>query len=213
MSILLIGASGRTGWDVAEKLHGAGMAFRPVIRNPAKSAAFERLGAEPLIADLSGDFSHLFSGMHTVIYAAGSAESDGAEQERSIDRDAVIKSAEYGKQNGVALLVVISALVAYEPESAPAALLHYAQMKRESDDYVIASGMNHVILRPGPLTTDPGKGTIQIASDSNSESSRIAVARQDVAEVVIGVLQARLIDKVIGFTGGEIPIREALAHV
>src|SRR5690349_16207584 len=113
MSTLLIGASGRTGRLVAEKLHASAIPFRPLIRNAAKSDAFERFGVRPLIADLSGDFSHVFNGVHTVIYAAGSAETEGAEHERLIDRDSIIKSVDYAKQSGAGLFVVISALLAY----------------------------------------------------------------------------------------------------
>ncbi|WP_345817463.1 SDR family oxidoreductase (plasmid) [Paraburkholderia sp. PREW-6R] len=211
MSILLIGASGRTGRLVAEKLHDAAMPFSPLIRNAAKSDAFERFGVRPLIADLSGDFSHVFSGIQTVIYAAGSAETEGLEQERQIDRDAIIRSVDYAKQSGVGLFVVISALLAYAPERSPQALQHYSQMKRESDDYVIASGLDYLVLRPGTLTMEPGVGTIEIVSDA--DSPRDPVTREDVAEVVVDALKARLVNKVIGFVGGDRPIADALADV
>ena len=209
MSILLIGASGRTGRLVAEKLHEAAVPFRAMLRRSTQSEEFNRLGGAPIIADLAGDFSSAFAGANTVIYAAGSAETDGADQERLIDRDAVIKSADYSKQHGVELLVVISALLAYEPERSPEALRHYAQMKRESDDYVIASGLDYLVLRPGELSMEHGVGTIQIVSDA--ESRRVPVAREDVAEVVLDALRAKLLNKVIGFAGGGVPIRDALA--
>jgi uncharacterized protein YbjT (DUF2867 family) len=209
MSILLIGASGRTGRLVAEKLHEAAMPFRAMIRRAGQSEEFSRLGGQPVIADLMGDFSHAFAGANTVIYAAGSAETEGADQERLIDRDAVIKSADYAKQNGVGLLVVISALLACEPERAPEALRHYTQMKRESDDYVVASGLDYLVLRPGELSMERGVGTIEVVSDTSAR--RVAVAREDVAEVVVEALKAKLVNKVIGFVGGGVPIREALA--
>jgi len=209
MSILLIGASGRTGRLVAEKLHEAAVPFRAMLRSATKSEEFNRLGGSPVIADLAGDFSSAFASASTVIYAAGSAETEGADQERLIDRDAVIKSADFARQHGVGLLVVISALLAYEPERSPAALRHYAQMKRESDDYVIASGIGYLVLRPGALTMERGVGTIQIVSDA--ESRRVPVAREDVAEVVLEALRAKLVNKVIGFAGGGVLIRDALA--
>jgi uncharacterized protein YbjT (DUF2867 family) len=209
MSILLIGASGRTGRLVAEKLHEAAIPYRATVRRAEKGAEFHRLGGQPIIADLAGDFSHAFAGATTVIYAAGSAETDGAEQERLIDRDAVIKSADYAKQHGAELLVVISALLAFEPERSPEALRHYAQMKRESDDYVIASGLDYLVLRPGALTMERGAGTIQIVSDAGSRC--VPVAREDVAEVVVDAIRVKLVNKVIGFVGGGVPIRDALA--
>lgn len=211
MSILLIGATGRTGHLVAEKLHTAAMPFRALIRRASSADEFSRLGATPIIGDLSSDLSHGFEGAHTVVYAAGSAETEGEEQERLIDRDAVITSVDYAKRFGVDRFIVISALLAYEPERSPQALRHYAQMKRESDDYVINSGLDYLVLRPGVLTIEPGVGTIQIVSDATSP--RQPVAREDVAGVVLDVLRSGLVNKVIGFAGGTVPIGDALANV
>ncbi|CAD6534192.1 putative sugar epimerase YhfK [Paraburkholderia hiiakae] len=211
MNVLLIGASGRTGHAVAQKLHVAGIPFRALIRNAAKAGEFRGLGAETAIADLSSDFSHAFEGIHAVVYAAGSAETEGADQERLIDRDAVIHAANYAKQSGVNRFLVVSALLAFAPDRAPAALRHYAQMKQESDDYVIASGLEYVVLRPGALTVEPGVGTIQIVSDVTP--SHAPVAREDVAEVVVEALRAGLSRKIIGFAGGKDPVAKALATV
>jgi uncharacterized protein YbjT (DUF2867 family) len=211
MGILLIGASGRTGRLIATKLHGASMPYRAMIRNAAKSGEFERLGGLPVVADLSGDFSHAFTGAHTVIYAAGSAETEGAEQERMIDRDAAIRSVDYARQHGAKLFVIVSALLAFEPERAPEALRHYTQMKRESDDYVVSSGLDYLVLRPGELSQAPGAGTIQIVPDTTSRHT--PVAREDVANVVLEALGTKLVNKVIGFVGGDIAIRDALASL
>ncbi|WP_109476294.1 SDR family oxidoreductase [Paraburkholderia sp. C35] len=210
MSTLLIGATGRTGRLVAEKLHDAGLPFRAMIRNAAKHAEFERLGAQTVVADLAADFSHAFGNADTVIYAAGSAETEGAEQERLIDRDAVMKSADYAKQHGARLFVVVSALLAYDPEHSPQALRHYSEMKRESDDYVVASGIDYLILRPGRLTSDPAAGTIEIVSHAGG--SLAPVTREDVALVVLEALKAKLTNRIIGFAGGAKPIRDALQH-
>lgn len=208
VSTLLIGASGRTGELVAEKLRETGTPYRAMIRNAAKRAEFERRGARTVIADLATGFSHAFRGVDTVIYAAGSAETEGADQERLIDRDAVMKSADYAKQHGASLLVVISALLAYDPQQSPQALRHYAEMKRESDDYVVASGVDYLILRPGALTTDPAAGTIELVSHPGPTLA--PVAREDVAIVLVEAIKAKLTNKVIGFSGGTTPIRDAL---
>jgi uncharacterized protein YbjT (DUF2867 family) len=211
MSILLIGASGRTGLLIAEKFYAAAMPFRPMIRSVTKSEAFTRLGATPVIGDLSVDVSQAFDGVDTVVYAAGSAETEGEDQERLVDRDGVIKSVDYAKRLAIKRFVVVSALLAYEPDRAPEALRHYSQMKRESDDYVIASGLDYLVLRPGALNMEPGVGTIQLVSDASSP--RQPVARADVAEVVVKALALGVSNKVIGFAGGQVPISDALASV
>jgi uncharacterized protein YbjT (DUF2867 family) len=209
MSIALIGATGRTGRLVAEKLHGAGIQFRALIRDEAKRAYFEGLGASPVIVDLTQDFSAAIAGIQSVIFAAGSAETEGAEQERQIDRDAIIKAVDYAKRQGADRFIVVSTLLAYAPERAPEALRHYAQMKRASDDYLIGSGLGYLVLRAGTLTMAPGAGTIEIVTDA--QSARAPVAREDVADVVLEALRLGLVNRIVGFAGGSEPIGEALA--
>lgn len=209
MSIVLIGATGRTGRLVAQRLHEAGMPFHALIRDAAKRDVVESLGGVAVVADLLGDFSHAFERMHTVIFAAGSAESEGSQQETSIDRDAVIRSVDYAKQHGARRFVVVSALLAFDPEGASEAMRHYASMKREADDYVVASGLDYVVLRPGPLDMERASGTIALTSDAGS---RIPVAREDVAAVTVDAVRLAITNKVIGFTGGAMPIADALAQ-
>jgi uncharacterized protein YbjT (DUF2867 family) len=207
MAILLIGANGRSGKPIAARLNQAKIPFRAMVRDERQKEHFSRLGAEVVVADLTKDFSHALDGVDTVIFTAGSAETEGSESERLIDRDAIIKAADYAKQRGVERFIVISTLLAPAPERGPEALRHYVQMKRESDDYLINSGLNYVVLRPGPLTMEPAAGTIAVTDDP---SARKPVAREDVATVVLEVLQAGVGNKVIGFTGGDVPIRNAL---
>jgi uncharacterized protein YbjT (DUF2867 family) len=209
MSIALIGATGRTGRLVAEKLHRAGIAFRALLRDEAQRGYFEGLGASLVIVDLAQDFCAALAGAHTVIFTAGSAETEGAEQERQIDRDAIIKAVDYAKQHGADRFIVVSTLLAYAPERAPDALRHYAQMKRASDDYLIGSGLDYLVLRPGTLTMEPGTGTIEIVTDA--QSARAPVAREDVANVVLEALRVGLVKKIVGFAGGSEPIEDALA--
>jgi uncharacterized protein YbjT (DUF2867 family) len=210
MTTLLIGANGRSGRPTAARLGEANIPFRAMVRDERQKEQFSGLGADVVVADLTKDFSHAFDGVDTVVFTAGSAETEGAESERLIDRDAVIKAVDFAKQRGVKRFILISTLLAPAPESGPEALRHYVQMKRESDDYLINSGLNYVVLRPGPLTMDPAAGTIAVTDDP---AARQPVAREDVATVVLEVLRKGLGSKVIGFTGGEVPIGEALGKV
>jgi uncharacterized protein YbjT (DUF2867 family) len=210
MATLLIGANGRSGRPIADRLSEAKIPFRAMVRDERQKEHFSRLSADVVVADLTKDFSHAFDGVDTVIFTAGSAETEGSESERLIDRDAIIKAVDYAKQHGVKRFIVISTLLAPAPERGPEALGHYVQMKRESDDYLINSGLNYVVLRPGPLTTEPAAGKIAITDDP---SARQPVAREDVATVVMEVLQRGLGNKIIGFTGGDLPVAEALAKV
>ncbi|WDD93553.1 SDR family oxidoreductase [Burkholderia sp. FERM BP-3421] len=205
MKVLLIGATGRTGVALADLLlKQQDFEVTALVRQPDYALP----GAKVIVADLTGDFSGAFQGVTHAIYAAGSAESEGPAEEEQIDRDAVARAAEYAKAHNVQKLVVISALSAYHPERTDAALRHYAQMKREGDDRVIASGVDYVILRPGPLSDGPGVGKIALAEARPDDP--VPVARQDVAWAAIEAIKLGISRKTIGFVGGTVPIEQAL---
>jgi uncharacterized protein YbjT (DUF2867 family) len=205
MKVLLIGATGRTGVALADLLlKQQDFEVTALVRQPDYTLP----GAKVIVTDLTGDFSAAFKGITHAIYAAGSAESEGATEEEQIDRDAVARAAEYAKAHNVQKLVVISALSAYDPERATEALRHYARMKREGDERVIASGVDYVILRPGPLSDGPGIGKIALAEARPDDP--VPVARQDVAWAAIESIKLGISRKTIGFVGGSVPIEQAL---
>lgn len=211
MSVLLIGATGRTGRPIARRLYQKGLAFRVLIRDPAQQRLFAQLGAQTVVANLRGDFSSAFDGIDTVIYTAGSAQTEGSDAERAIDRDAIITAVDLAQQHGAKRFVVVSTLLAYDPERSPKSLRHYARMKRESDDYVIGSGLEYLVLRPGTLSDEPGTGKIGLLTAQGEQ--RRPVAREDVAHVVVAALESGVTRKVIGFSCGDTPIEEALRQV
>ncbi|WP_394829993.1 NAD(P)H-binding protein [Pendulispora rubella] len=203
--VLLIGATGRTGRLLADSLVGEPeFELTALVRRPG----YLLPGAKVLRADLTGDYSSAFKGITHVIYAAGSTETDTEAEEKQIDRDAVVRAAEYAKAHHVQQLLVISALSAYWPERSIESLRHYSQMKREGDDGVIASGVNYVILRPGALSDEPGTGTIGV-TEMRLEHAPL-VARQDVARTTLEAIKLGISRKTIGFVGGSVPIRRAL---
>jgi len=203
--LLLIGATGRTGRLIADAL-----LREPDVELTALVRRSDHVlpGAKVLQADLAGDFSTAFQGITHVIYAAGSVETDTEIEEEQIDRDAVARSAEHAKVHHVEKLLVISALSAYWPERSIESLRHYSQMKREGDDLVIASGVDYVILRPGMLSDGPAAGTIGI-TDTRLEDAP-PVSREDVARTTIEAIKLGISRRIIGFVGGNVPIRQAL---
>jgi uncharacterized protein YbjT (DUF2867 family) len=208
MKVLLIGAHGRTGRHIARQLHAEAIAFKAMLRKSAHKSEFVALGAQIVLGDLTEDFSHAFDDVTHVIYAAGSAETEGVNEERSIDRDAVERTADYAKRRRVQQLVVISAISAYCPAANPLALRHYSRMKRESDEYVQKRGVPYVILRPGPLSDEAARGTIALASERSAGAA--AVSREDVARVAVACVTRGVEGRVIGFVGGDLPIGDVL---
>ncbi|MGI4813110.1 MAG: NAD(P)H-binding protein [Janthinobacterium lividum] len=209
MSILLIGANGRTGRQLAQRLGARELSFKAVIRRSDQAGALRALGAEIVLADLNHDFSHAFDAVETVIYAAGSGEAEGVAEERAIDRDAVIQAVDAARRRHLRRFVLIGSISAYAPEQAPFALRHYSRMKREADDYLIGSGLDYLILRPGPLSDGPAAG--RVAPATQRAATMPAVTRADVAELALEALELGIHRRVLGFVGGDVPIAEVLA--
>jgi uncharacterized protein YbjT (DUF2867 family) len=207
MTVLLLGATGRTGIHIATRLHLAGRAFRAMVRDPRKQRPFAGMGAQVVLGDLTQDFSSAFSGIDTVIYAAGSAESEGESFERAIDRDAAVRAVDLAVEHKVRLFVLISAISAEDVNIAPNALRHYAQMKREADDHLLSRKIQHLILRPGLLNDERGHGTIALAG---SPTDRTPVAREDVALLAVRALDLGVHNRIITFVGGRVPIDAVL---
>ncbi|MFT4104014.1 MAG: NAD(P)H-binding protein [Burkholderiaceae bacterium] len=211
MSILLLGATGRTGRHLARRLRGAGQDLRVLIRDPARRPIFEDLGAQALVVDLREDFSRAFDGIHTVIYAAGSADGEGVCAERAVDRDAIVAAIGYARQYRCQCFVLISTLLAADPAHVPASLRHYAQMKRESDEQVIGSGLDYLILRPATLTDEVGCGAIDLV-DGPSPGGATA-SREDVAHLAVAAWQAGLRNRVLGFRQGHSDIASVIERL
>jgi uncharacterized protein YbjT (DUF2867 family) len=208
LKVLLIGAHGRTGRLIARRLHEEAMPFRAMLRKSAHKSEFAAMGAEIVLGDLIHDFSHAFDDITHVIYAAGSAGHEGVHEQRAIDRDAVMHTADYAKRRRVRQLVVVSALSAFDPEHSGFARRHYSRMKREADAYVARRGVPYAILRPGPLSDAPARGTVARA---DSLTNRVPeVSRADVATLALGCVTAAITDRMIAFTGGAQPIDAVL---
>jgi uncharacterized protein YbjT (DUF2867 family) len=69
MTILVIGANGKIGRRTVPRLVEAGHRVRAMIRDAGQAATFEELGAEPVVADLEGDFAHALDDLKAIFRA------------------------------------------------------------------------------------------------------------------------------------------------
>ena len=63
----------------------------------------------------------------------------------------------------------------------------YLEAKAEADRYLMASGLDYTIVRPGSLTDDPGTGRVRVSKELGGRGE---VPRDDVAAVIAKVLDA-----------------------
>jgi uncharacterized protein YbjT (DUF2867 family) len=103
---------------------------------------------------------------------------------------------------------MISSIGADRPQAASGGMRPYLEAKAEADQYLMASGLEYTVVRPGSLTDDPGTGRVHLSTDLGSRGK---VPRDDVAAVIAQVLDA---PNTIGVTfevfSGDVTVAEAV---
>lgn len=211
MDVLIAGAHGAIGRRLTRLLAARGDEVRGLIRNPDHSGDLEADGARPVLCDLeaatSAELVPLLQGADAVVFAAGAGPGSGAERKNTLDRDGAVKLVEAAQQAGVARYVIVSSIGAEDPPAGDEVFAVYLRAKAEADAVLMRSALAWTVVRPGPLTDDPGTGTVRL----DGEPFRADVTRDDVAAVLDAVLHGeRAVGRVLYLGGGDQPVAEAL---
>ncbi len=179
MRILIAGATGKTGLRLTHELISRGHDPVALVR------AGSDTGSLPDDVDLrQGDLTDLpedvCRGCDAVVFAAGSGGSTGQEVTDAVDRDGAKRLIDLAEREGVARFVMLSSIGAGDPNP-EGELAHYLKAKHDADEYLKASEIPHVILRPVSLTEEDGDRDVILGEDVNPEGS---AARGDVAALL-----------------------------
>jgi nucleoside-diphosphate-sugar epimerase len=212
MRIAIAGAHGQIAQRLIKLLVARGDAVTGLVRNPAHVPEIEQLGADAVVCDLEQDtidtVSAAISGSDAAVFAAGAGAGSGAERKLTMDRDGAITLLQAAARAGVTRFVIVSSVGAENPPSDDDVFSVYLRAKAQADNAVKASDRAWTVVRPGPLTNDPGTGRARIGV----EPFRDDVTRDDVAAVMAAVLaEPRSVGTVLYVGGGERPIADALA--
>jgi nucleoside-diphosphate-sugar epimerase len=212
MRIAIAGAHGQIAQRLIKLLLARGDAVTGLVRNPAHVPEIEQLGADAVVCDLEQDtidtVSAAISGSDAAVFAAGAGAGSGAERKLTMDRDGAITLLQAAARAGVTRFVIVSSVGAENPPSDDDVFSVYLRAKAQADNAVKASDRAWTVVRPGPLTNDPGTGRARIGV----EPFRDDVTRDDVAAVMAAVLaEPRSVGTVLYVGGGELPIADALA--
>jgi uncharacterized protein YbjT (DUF2867 family) len=162
-NILVIGAHGKVGRLIIKNLVSRGRHVRGMIRSDDQSALMLSLGAEIFIGDLEEDFSHAFEDMNCVIFTAGSGSHTGPDKTISVDQEGAIKSIDLALKYKIKKFIMVSAQGARDPENSER-IRHYYRAKKIADDYLVKSGLNYTIFRPGRLHDDEKNREIRLST-------------------------------------------------
>lgn len=215
--ILLVGATGRLGKAVAERLLQDGISFRATCRNVAKAQWLAERGVEVRALDLRSG-KGLAEAMRGVSRVVSCIHGLLGKSRNSIERidvrgqAALIDAAANAR---VDRFVYISALGA-----SPDHPSEFWRAKAQTEQYLKASGLNYVILRPSAfmdlyahdLIGDAvmrGK-TVFLLGRGTTPRNMIAVA--DVADAAIkALLRADLVGQTIEVGGWDNPTEREIA--
>jgi uncharacterized protein YbjT (DUF2867 family) len=210
MDVLVAGGHGKIALRLLGLLAAKGHRARGLIRKPEQAADLEALGAVAVLGDLEADadLAGYVQGADAVVFAAGAGPGSGPERKRTVDLGGAVKLADAALAVGVRRYVMVSSIGADRPQAASGGMQPYLEAKAEADQYLMASGLDYTIVRPGSLTDDPGTGRVRVTTDLGG---RGAVPRDDVAAAIAEALAAA---NTIGVTfevfSGDVPVAEAV---
>jgi uncharacterized protein YbjT (DUF2867 family) len=210
MDVLVAGGHGKVALRLLGLLAAKGHRARGLIRNPGQAADLEALGAVAVLGDLEADadLAGYVQGADVVVFAAGAGPGSGPERKRTVDLGGAVKLADAARAVGVPRYVMVSSIGADRPQAVSGGMRPYLEAKAEADQYLMASGLDYTIVRPGSLTDDPGTGRVRV---SRELGGRGEVPRDDVAAVIAEVLDA---PNTIGVTfevfSGHVSVAEAV---
>jgi uncharacterized protein YbjT (DUF2867 family) len=142
--ILIVGASGRLGSFVAQRLLAQGKAVRVMTRTPLNLAHLKQQGAEVVSGDLRDPASLMSAcqGIEQVLSAAHALVGKGDNNPQTVDEVGNRRLIDAAKAAGVKHFMFMSVLGA-----SPNASLEFFRIKYRTEEYLRSSGMNFTILR------------------------------------------------------------------
>ncbi|ORY57566.1 Rossmann-fold NAD(P)(+)-binding protein [Pseudomassariella vexata] len=207
-----------------------------IIRNADQSDTITSLGGKPIVQSIEessvADFTATIKKTNPdfVVWSAG-AGGGNPERTQAVDREGAIKSMDACAEAGVKRYIIVSALDVRDRENKPVPEWYDDESKRMSDrvwgaiePYLKAKlaadrslrmdnrrrGLEYTIVRPGGLSTEPGKGTVQAGKVRLGSM----VSREDVARTVVAIMEdSGTVGLAFDVVGGGVPIKEAVATV
>jgi nucleoside-diphosphate-sugar epimerase len=220
MRVVLAGAHGQIARRLGRLLAARGDEVVGIVRNPAHEADLRDDGMEPAVLDLEAasvdDVSAVLAAADVVVFAAGAGPGSGAARKNTVDRRAAVLLADAAEWAGVRRYLLVSSIGVDQvadgatPEGIDEVFLAYLRAKLAAEENLLArDGLDVTVLRPGGLTDEPGTGQVTLAASVE----RGSVPRDDVAAVLVALLDAELGGAVLELVSGTTPVAEAVTAV
>jgi nucleoside-diphosphate-sugar epimerase len=212
MKVAIAGGHGKIALQLTRLLHARGDDVRGLIRRAEHGDDVRAAGGEPVVCDIEHaseqEVADAVAGADAVVFAAGAGPGSGAERKWTVDYGGAVKLIAAARLAGIDRYVMVSSIGADPDAPGDDVFSVYLRAKGKADAELQASGLAYTIVRPGPLTDDPGTGRVELGEDV----PRREITRDDTAAVLAGTLhEPRLGGTTFVAVGGEQPIDAALA--
>ncbi|AUV84084.1 3-beta hydroxysteroid dehydrogenase (plasmid) [Salinigranum rubrum] len=195
-SVLVTGASGRTGHELLAVLRRTSLHVRALTRSEHNRTLLQANGAdEVVVGDLLEPVGarRAVEGCDAILFAAGSSLTTGLlRPHRVIDRDGVINLVDAAADTTVHKFVFQSSIGAGNsrlgmPLWARLLVLRWAVRDKERAEQALRdSDIDHIIFRPGWLRGDPPSTEVILAEGGGAMTG--SVPRVDVARLMVAAL-------------------------
>ena len=220
MRIVVAGAHGQVARRLGRLLSGRGDTVVGIVRNPDHAADLTADGVDPVVLDLEAatvdEVAGVVSGADAVVFAAGAGPGSGADRKDTVDRGAAVLLADAAERAGVRRYVLVSSMGvdAVADGATPADMdevfVAYLRAKLAAEQDLLARpGLDTTVLRPGGLTDDAGTGRVTLTR----RVERGSVPRDDLAAVLLALLDGPGGGAVLELVAGSTPVDEAVAAV
>jgi uncharacterized protein YbjT (DUF2867 family) len=211
--IVIAGGHGKIAMRLEKLIAQRGDSAVGIIRDPKQAGDLRSVGADPVVCDLEsaavGEVASHLDGADAVVFAAGAGPGSGAARKETVDHGAAVLFADAAQRAGICRYLMISAMgVDREPPpGTDPVFAAYLRAKGAADaDLASRAGLDWTILRPGRLTDEPGTGLVQLAV----RTGRGSVPRDDVAAVLLALLDTPAAGMTLELVAGDTPVGEAI---
>lgn len=208
MKVAIIGANGRIGRLVSEKL-GNSTKYQPlaIIRSKSQVKWFQSRGIETKIGEIRDSIDELrntLKGVDAIVFTAGS--TGGENDTLTVELDGAVKIMEVAELENIKRFVMISAIEAENRDYwYDNYFRSYYIIKKYADRELMRTKLDWTIIRPGNFAgSSLGEATGGVTSDYSQNKY---ITCDDVADVVLSCLShPNSIHKVFNVVNGDIPV-------
>ncbi len=191
-TVLVAGATGRTGTPVVAQLLAEGYTVRALVRDPVKARAV--LGDQ--VTYVTGDVTDpatlkpAMQGADAVISAIGAKGAKGPSRPEVVDYEGVKNLAAAASAAGIKQFVLVSSRSVTQKDHPLNRMFGDVLIwKLKGEDALRASGVPYTIIRPGGLTNGASGESAFVMEQGDEVRGQTTIARTDLATICVQALK------------------------